>query len=306
MAVNRRALARADISKDNCHSITTPGYRDGKWRFRQSANGRIQWLDPLPAPDALALVETILSKVTIDPAQNWSLCLDTQVFVASDGVRKYGLGASAAISVALAAVLGRMAGVNETAVELAYESHRDFQSGRGSGVDIAASLHGGVIEYYRSLPNGIRRLEWPDGLHCAFFWSGRAASTPEKLRELHEKPEAAASRDTLRQRARQTLDAWRVGDASKVLVALRDYTRALRQFDVDHSLGIFDAGLAALSDLAESLGLIFKPCGAGGGDIGALFAANRAAAAGFVRSASRQGFETLDVTLDNTGVTCTV
>jgi phosphomevalonate kinase len=41
MAVNRRALVRADVSNDNCHSITTPGYLDGKWRFRQSANGCI-------------------------------------------------------------------------------------------------------------------------------------------------------------------------------------------------------------------------------------------------------------------------
>jgi phosphomevalonate kinase len=52
------------------------------------------------------------------------------------------------------------------------------------------------------------------------------------------------------------------------------YIDALRQFSVDHDLGIFDAGHEELTDAAMADGLIYKPAGAGGGDIGVLFGRN--------------------------------
>jgi phosphomevalonate kinase len=64
--------------------------------------------------------------------------------------------------------------------------------------------------------------------------------------------------------------AWRSNDAKQLIAEYRDYCQQLLKFSVDHELGIFDAGHAELWRAASAAGLIYKPCGAGGGDIGIL------------------------------------
>ena len=66
-------------------------------------------------------------------------------------------------------------------------------------------------------------------------------------------------------------EAWASGDAQNILVEYLSYIGVLRQFSIDHDLGIFDAGHEELTDAAVTDGLVYKPAGAGGGDIGVLF-----------------------------------
>jgi phosphomevalonate kinase len=73
------------------------------------------------------------------------------------------------------------------------------------------------------------------------------------------------------------------------------------QFDVDHDLGIFDAGHHELTNAAAKLELVYKPCGAGGGDIGVVFATDKAAVAKFTNIAGESGFRLLDVSLEISG-----
>jgi phosphomevalonate kinase len=83
---------------------------------------------------------------------------------------------------------------------------------------------------------------------------------------------------------------------------LSEYIATLRRFDLDHKLGIFDAGHAALADIADSLGVVYKPCGAGGGDLGIAISRDESELAAFVDSARQQNFKLMDLTIDATGV----
>ena len=80
------------------------------------------------------------------------------------------------------------------------------------------------------------------------------------------------------------------------------YVDALMQFDVDHDLDIFDAGHKELSEAAAKRKVVYKPCGAGGGDSGVVFATNRDAVAEFVGFAGERGYRLLDVSLEARGV----
>jgi phosphomevalonate kinase len=76
----------------------------------------------------------------------------------------------------------------------------------------------------------------------------------------------------------------------------------LRQFGDDHKLGIFDAGHAELADAADAAGVVYKPCGAGGGDVGIVFADNNAAVTAFVGRSLPNDFRVLNMNIDSHGV----
>ncbi|MEX1265729.1 MAG: hypothetical protein WEA08_02330 [Woeseia sp.] len=299
MAVNRRARVQAVPAAYSGHALTAPGYCEGRWRFRSEA-ADIEWLDWPPEPGAFSLLE-LLWQAARPGRGDWSLSLDSREFVdAADGA-KLGVGASAAIAVALAMVLSRIAGRDEDGPGMAAKAHRMFQGGHGSGVDIATSLHGGVIGFRRGEDAVPESLAWPAELHCRVFWSGSSSSTVQKLRTL-EGARMSESGRWLQELAEQVLAAWRQADISEVLGALAAYAKGLRAFDVDHDLGIFEAGHLELAEAAEDMGLVYKPCGAGGGDIGAVFAGDAAAVRRFVAMAEGLGFRLLDVALDPVGV----
>lgn len=301
MAVNRRAVVTAAPSESDCHVLLAPGLADGRRRFR-APGGRIDWLDA--PPPGSGLIERLWQR--LPPAADcWRLTLDSTAFVDAACGRKLGLGASAAVAAAASAVLARLAGDETAAATHAAGAHRDFQGGHGSGIDVAVSLNGGIVEFRTGRLHEPRRLDWPAGLHCRFLWSGTPASTAEKLsrwqsgRPMAEPDDAFAA---LKRLSREAARCWRGGDGQAVLESLAHYTAALRRFDEAHTLGIFDAGHAALADAAAAVDAVYKPCGAGGGDVGAVFAADAAAAEKFLERAVESGFATLDLEPDDNGV----
>lgn len=269
MAVNRRAVATVTSSTDGeCH-IVTPGF-DGLERYRI--------LDALLGGDR--------------PAKRYTL--DTRAFI-EDG-RKTGIGSSAALTVALAAAINNTTDVLDTAIA----AHSQLQDGKGSGVDIAAAIHGGLIEYTR---NGARvqALAWPAGLAFRVIWTGVPVSTERKLAQLAAAA-ARPSRSALLLAAPRMRDAWRSGDASAVLAEYVPYIGVLRQFSIDQGLGIFDAGHDELTDAAMVDGLVYKPAGAGGGDIGMLFGSDDDALEAFLQTRAGLVHGVLDCELDPDGV----
>jgi phosphomevalonate kinase len=131
-----------------------------------------------------------------------------------------------------------------------------------------------------------------------------AASTRERVGRLVAS-EAKPSRKALADAAATTAAAWQSGDAAAVIAAHVEYTAALMQFNVDHGLGIFEAGHDALVQDANTDGLVYKPCGAGGGDVGIALATDSAQLSAFVERAGELGFRHLDFDLDMTGVRIT-
>ena len=238
VAIDRRAVATLRESHDGeCH-LATPGFV-GEDRFR------------------------LLDAVCGDTRPARDVELDTRAF-AENGV-KLGLGSSAALTVALAAVCEESTDVFPAALR----AHRALQGGKGSGVDIAAAVYGGLIEY-EMRDAKVQRLEWPAGLRMRVIWTGIPSSTRERIDKLAMQA-PRSSRSALLLVAPRMAAAWASGDVQRILVEYLAYIGVLRQFSVDHDLGIFDAGHEELTDAAVTDGLVYKPAGAGGGDIGVLF-----------------------------------
>jgi ABC-type amino acid transport system permease subunit len=203
-------------------------------------------------------------------------------------------------STALAAALCEVTETDADATRVAFAAHRQFQRGLGSGVDVACSSAGGLIEYRMRETSSVG-LDWPIGLAYALFWSGVAVGTSAKIERLDSQM-PKPSRAALVYAARRMATAWRSGSAVTILDEYRDYTQVLREFSTDHSLGIFDAGHAELAESAEAAGLVYKPCGAGGGDVGIVFADNEESITSFVEQQLPQQFQTMNARLDPLGV----
>ncbi|HKJ19928.1 MAG TPA: hypothetical protein VJ993_04640 [Woeseiaceae bacterium] len=269
MALNRRAIAKVNESPDGqCH-VATPGFA---------------------GDDPFRIVDAVCGGVR--PAR--SIELDTQAF--SEKGSKTGIGSSAALTVALVAALGN----SEDVFVKALLAHSELQGGAGSGVDVAAAVHGGLIEYEMKT-RSVSRIDWPEGLAWRLIWTGVAASTEAKLAKLAQQA-GGPSRSALGLASHEMAEAWRSGSADKILSEYVAYIGVLRQFSVDHGLGIFDAGHEQLTDAATLDGLVYKPAGAGGGDIGVLFGRNEPELERFVAKHSELVHAVLPCGLDLDGV----
>ena len=294
MAVNKRARARLTRSKGDLFEVTSPGYAAGGGMF-QVANGKIEWIG---SDRPIGVVESVWRALDIDVEAAQAIDLNTTDFVDAVSGQKIGIGSSAAITVAFCAALKN---TSDTAAigSAALRAHAELQGGAGSGTDIAGSLHGGLIEY-RMAGFSVTNLEWPSGLYYRIVWTGSCASTMDKLAHLDaviSKP----SRVRLAGASESMADAWRKGRAVEILAEYEGYCASLYEFSVDHDLGIFDAGHNELRQSAASLDLIYKPCGAGGGDVGIVLGTDDAALERFTAVLSSNQ-SILDARLDATGV----
>jgi phosphomevalonate kinase len=230
--------------------------------------------------------------------------------IAPDGTsRKLGLGSSAAILVAsLAAVWpSELAAdaLRSAIFPVALAAHRRAQGG-GSGLDVAASVFGGVLECRLEPGSGALSIAphaLPSGLHLALF----ASPTSTPTRDLLARVRALGCRepqthDALLDRARRGAErAATTRDAAAWLRALDE------QFDALDALGraalapIVDVNLGVLRRVASAEGATLGPSGAGGGDV-ALFASHAEPSAHFLAEAQSRGLERLDVHFGATGV----
>lgn len=303
MAINKRARAAVSIADTDFQTVRTSGYIDGEWRFLAREEGVFEWISTEPPEGSLNLLREVWTTMGIDG--NFDISLDSVEFLDPVSRSKLGLGSSAALTVALATAFSNVTNIASVAATAAAEAHWRFQHGRGSGVDVAASLAGGIIEYRMQDSGAWRPIQWPAGLQYAVLWSGRPARTSEMLRKLDEgrlRGRSELSTASLCDASESAAKCWSAGDTAELLRALHYYVDALMQFDVDHDLGIFDAGHRELTEAAAKCELVYKPCGAGGGDTGIIFADDSGAIADFTSVALGVGFELLGVSLEAQGV----
>jgi len=296
MAVDRRARVTISRTDADYHTVIAPGFSDDCGRFRDK-NGEIEWI---AAGDSFTLLDAVWRTANASTRTGLSLVLDSSEFLDAASGGKIGIGSSAALAVALAAALCELTATDGDARSIAFAAHRQFQGGLGSGVDVACSFAGGLIEY--SMGVGVaQKIVLPAGLAHALLWSGVSVSTGHKLRRL-DKHAAQPSRTALVSAARRLAQVWREASTAAILDEYRDYIRVLHEFSIDHELGIFDAGHAELAAAADAAGLVYKPCGAGGGDIGVVLADDAAAIASFLGDALPQNFQVLNMNIDPEGV----
>ena len=296
MAVDRRARVTISTSGEDHHIVNAPGFSDDCGRFIDR-DGELEWI---AAGEGFALLDDVWRTSNARSRTGLSLQLDSSEFLDAASGSKIGIGSSAALAVALAAALYEILDTDFDATSVAFAAHRQFQNGLGSGVDVACSCAGGLVEYCMGV-TAVKKIAWPDGLAYAVLWSGVPVSTGRKLRRLEEHV-AKPSRAALVAAAKRLADAWCSASTSAILDQYRDYTRVLRKFSIDHELGIFDAGHAELAAAADAAGLVYKPCGAGGCDIGVVLGDDAVAIEAFVDKSLPQNFNLLNMNIDPDGV----
>jgi len=293
LAVDRRAVAAISPAAGELHVVTAPGYCELPGAFA-AESGVFEWRS---GATPYALFEILWREAGVRPAAPLAVVLDTTAFHDPCSGRKVGIGSSAAVSAALATALAALGG--EDAATVAKRAHRRFQGGAGSGVDVAASLAGGVIEFQPDGRNA-NAVSWPGDLHFSVLWSGVAADTAARLKRFGALPALPARRE-LGAAAQRFAQVFRDGRAGHILDELGRYVEVLRRFDAACELGIFAAGHGALTRQAAAHGVVYKPCGAGGGDIGIVLAAAADSLASFEALAADAGYTRLDVRVDPHG-----
>jgi phosphomevalonate kinase len=233
---------------------------------------------------------------------------------------KLGLGSSAAATVAACAcaLAGTTGTLDRDRVHaLARAAHAEAQGkrgARGSGADVAAAVHGGVIAvtpatHADTLPI-IRRLELPPLLVIA-FWTGRPADTvtlvaavaaavgrpgvDAAISDIAHASEALVVAGTVDGRP----ELRRTAAAITAIAAGGDAIAALARAT---GLELEPPVIAAARRIAEPLGGAVKTTGAGGGDVAIAVVPPGADEAGLRAALTAAGAMPLDLRIEPRGV----
>lgn len=196
-----------------------------------------------------------------------------------EGDQKLGLGSSAAILVASLAALELAAEPALSDDELCarvYEraliAHRAAQGG-GSGVDVAASAHGGMLSARRKAGAlELTRVQLPSALYFEVWACSVSASTAQFLARIADfatrDPAAHAARIAAQAEAAEAaLVAVERGNAADLVHAIARQVTTLTALGESAGVSIVTAELSELAQLAAGQNAAFLPAGAGGGDV---------------------------------------
>jgi phosphomevalonate kinase len=225
---------------------------------------------------------------------------------------KLGLGSSAAALVAslAACALDRGddlsdAAVRDTLFRTARQAHAHAQGG-GSGVDVAASVYGGVQRYaIHATGASIEPVAWPREIVLETYFSGASVRTSDLLAlvrhaRLRRPGEFAALDRSMVASAHTAADALRTSGPLFVEAA-RAFGSRLSELGDLADAPIVPRSCAEIATLAAEEGAAFLPSGAGGGDvavwIGVAPPSGRVAA-----RALALGFVPLGIRIDRGGV----
>lgn len=299
MAVDRHCVADLQPSDDPVCHLRTQADCDEDHRF-----------DFMAASD-VAVVDAVIQHWSSYEVGAWRGRLDSRpLFVRG---RKLGLGSSAAALVAWAGAWtayarSRGASVAEPSVEELVELHRAMQAGAGSGLDVAASRHGGVLAFRLDEADRpeVVSVTLPNSVRFVGVATPRAASTPDLLRRFEAwraaEPAAAESQlDRMRQLAEIGVASSGAGDAPQFLEAVRRYGLELDTLGAAIGANIVTPEHAAIARVAARAGVTYKVSGAGGGDIGLGFAADDEALEAFA-AAVPASCEVLRLAVDEDGL----
>ncbi len=254
-----------------------------------------------------------------------------------DGTTKIGLGTSAGATVAATGAILAAHGVpidrftfRRTLFRLALLAHARAQGGRGSGVDVAASAFGGIVEYGRADPRWLRRLEqagatpleiargpWPGqhlealpvpcGMRLLVGFAGAPSATADLVRAVERwrraRPADHESFVRLSQRAVQALAlGLRRNDRPAILAGVELARNALVSLGERAGVEIETPALARLAEIAREAGGAGKLSGAGGGDCGYAICFDEEAAARIEEGWRAAGIAPLRVEVARAGV----
>jgi phosphomevalonate kinase len=309
LAVNRRARATLVPIGGDAWQILSPTL-GLEARLRMDAAG-VAWT-AAPAAE-LAWLARLFARLPF--LQRMPACrveLDSGSFhLDRGGARlKLGLGSSAALTVALLGALRALADLPAPSLAECVDAHRAIQQGRGSGIDIAASLRGGLSRFQRDADGAVHveALVLPERLRWRCVFSGKPASTAGMLATVaawqRRNPGGYGRRmHELATISSRGVDAVAHADAAAFLSSLHDYAQTLAGLGAASGADIASPAHRELGTIAAACGAVYKSCGAGGGDVGITFGVDDGGLREFEARAAQAGFPAIGMQTDPRGLT---
>jgi len=283
MAVNRYATVTITSGKKRGILLSAPDIGISKVYGALSRNGTVDWglgVEQSVA-ERLKLVSGVLSLFREDlfnPGQGWNIQIDSGGLMSGADGQKMGFGSSAAVSVGLYKALGRVLKKPDQGLvkefEILREIHSAGQGARGSGLDIVASLSGGLT-HLTAGERSIEKIEKDhlNGLHWCAVYTGHAASTPILLQGFNRYCEREAMDANKRicelgEISRHGISALKEKNHSAFLDALNAYGQGLDRLGRIAEVPIVEEDHQRISGIADDCNVVYKVSGAGGGDLG--------------------------------------
>ncbi len=212
-------------------------------------------------------------------SRGWEITIDSTAFFDLD--EKLGIGSSAAIVVAFMKVLEQVAGRDLDTKSLwqkMQDAHTMAQNKKGSGADVATALLNQTCLFKNKHGDFILEpLALPATVHVRFFWTGKGASTPALLKKLDawRACDEQGYQLIMGQMSQQMETIVSHLEQDRMLNDLNMFTSLLRQLDERALIGIFTQEHEDLWRLAQNYhDVVYKSCGAGGGDLGMAVSLN--------------------------------
>jgi phosphomevalonate kinase len=323
-AVDRLAKVHLQANPKNEFQLNSPALGIPAQPFVVTPSGKVRFDPQLDKAIAVRLTffQTIFEKYweyfknhdrRIPALQ---ISLDTMAFYSDRLQSKLGFGSSAAMTVALMRALCQIGGSDEryspdNLFGQSLQAHRLAQGNLGSGIDVAASVYGGALIYEMSRADSLQKIPQPvevwQELLILPVWTGRSASTRSMVRGVDRLKESDAAlygelMNRLAHCSQQGCRAYMQKDFTAFFEAVKEFYQTLSQLGKKSAMPIISPAHQKLANIAESVGTVYKPSGAGSGDIGVAFS-DSAEKIGLLKQAVQQaGFEALDVRICRRGV----
>jgi len=298
IAVNRRVTASRTSAPTQQHTVSSSMLEGQLFSFDKNQNN-YHW-NQTPAKSVQDFVEHLPWPPTQKGVSGIALELDSQQFFLSNQgkYQKTGVGSSAALMLAACSVLDKNS-------ERASQSHFQLQQQAGSGIDLATSLHGGLICFQQK--HEVKLLTPPANFYWQAVWTGESAKTQDFLQAFNSwiKREPAQWKLKKHQAASLIAEAIRaVGNNNGIILTacIRAYGEWLRELSDNIQMPVYTPAFEKIREMSLKTDCAWKPSGAGGGDIGIICAASRHNLTEISRTISDAGYKILDLEVDTEGL----
>ncbi|KAA3615641.1 MAG: hypothetical protein D8M58_15715 [Calditrichaeota bacterium] len=319
-AVDRYAKVKISESETEYYLVSAPSIDIENVPFSITSNGLILFENSV---DMLTRKKLSFFKTTFEYA--WQYCkscritfnpfkivIDTDAFYSAELNTKLGFGSSAALTVALVKALFKLSGKSPDDLEelnkifrLSLAAHKKAQGGLGSGIDIAASSMGGVLEYRVGINNRAEQLlpekvkVW-EKLKMLVVFTGSSESTRKMVAGVgqlkKEKPEIYKQlMSDLETSSVNGCKAYKKNDISLFFKEIKNYNDLMSSLGEKSGMPIISPVHQKISEVVVQSGGVYKPSGAGSGDIGIAFAENAEQIIVVKKAIEKSGFTWLDV-----------
>jgi phosphomevalonate kinase len=333
LAVNRYVTAQIKFSRENQLTLPQLHMVNITWEIGDTsvqfnvADSRLSFLQ-----SAIAVTSQFLREKS-EIVRPFQLEIESELDDPSSG-KKYGLGSSAAVVVAVISSILRLHSgcmtlpTPDEIFKLSAIAHYKTQ-GSGSGADVAAAVYGGWLEYsafngkwvLKELEQGnelktligkvwpnfsVRRLSPPPLLKLAVGWTKEAASTAPMIKRIKEFCDinSEAYNGFLSDSSAAVaalIQSFDNADCNEAIKSLGQNRKVLQTLSENAGISIETKELKTLCDIAERFGS-GKSSGAGGGDCGVAFLRNDSEREELFREWKRVDISPLDISVSEKGV----